>query len=70
MLENNLHPGRGREARRSSSSTAGSARPRATPPCLAAIKRELTRLGDDETLLVQSGKPVAVFETHAARRAC
>src|SRR5205823_4710357 len=25
---------------------------------------ELTRLGDDETLLVQSGKPVAVFETH------
>jgi urocanate hydratase len=28
------------------------------------IKRELTRLGDDETLLVQSGKPVAVVETH------
>jgi urocanate hydratase len=26
--------------------------------------RELQRLGDDETLLVQSGKPVAVFETH------
>ena len=25
-------------------------------------------LGDDETLLVQSGKPVAVFETHAERR--
>ena len=24
-----------------------------------------TRLGDDETLLVQSGKPVGVFETHA-----
>ena len=34
--------------------------------CLAAIKRELMRLGEDETLLVQSGKPVAVFETHAA----
>jgi urocanate hydratase len=30
----------------------------------AAIRRELTRLGDEETLLVQSGKPVAVFETH------
>ena len=34
--------------------------------CLAAIKRELMRLRDEETLLVQSGKPVAVFETHAA----
>ena len=29
-----------------------------------AIVRELTRLGDDETLLVQSGKPVGVFRTH------
>src|ERR1700760_4275778 len=28
------------------------------------IERELRRLGDSETLLVQSGKPVAVFETH------
>ena len=28
------------------------------------IERELQRLGDAETLLVQSGKPVAVFETH------
>src|SRR5205807_7194075 len=28
------------------------------------IRRELTRLGDDETLLVQSGKPVGVFTTH------
>ena len=52
-------------ARRTSSSTAGSARPRATTRRCAAIKRELQRLGDDETLLVQSGKPVAVFETHA-----
>jgi urocanate hydratase len=30
----------------------------------AAIRRELTRLGDEQTLLVQSGKPVAVFDTH------
>ncbi|HEX2195753.1 MAG TPA: urocanate hydratase [Actinomycetota bacterium] len=30
-----------------------------------AIVRELRRLGDDETLLVQSGKPVAVFRTHS-----
>src|SRR6187397_3006348 len=29
-----------------------------------AIVRELRRLADDETLLVQSGKPVAVFRTH------
>jgi urocanate hydratase len=29
-----------------------------------AIVESLTRLGDDETLLVQSGKPVAVFRTH------
>ena len=28
------------------------------------IVRTLDRLGDDETLLVQSGKPVAVLETH------
>jgi urocanate hydratase len=29
-----------------------------------AIVRELRQLGDDETLLVQSGKPVGVFRTH------
>ena len=29
-----------------------------------AIVATLRRLGDDETLLVQSGKPVGVFETH------
>jgi urocanate hydratase len=29
-----------------------------------AIVRELERLGDDETLLVQSGKPVGLFRTH------
>ena len=29
-----------------------------------AIVRELTALENDETLLVQSGKPVAVFRTH------
>jgi urocanate hydratase len=30
-----------------------------------AIVETLERLGDDETLLVQSGKPVGVFRTHA-----
>jgi urocanate hydratase len=63
MLENNLHPdvaerpeelvvygGLGKAARNRA--------------CYEAIVRELRSLGDDETLLVQSGKPVAVFETH------
>src|SRR5918992_926355 len=33
-------------------------------PSFEAIVRELTGLENDETLLVQSGKPVAVFRTH------
>jgi len=33
--------------------------------CFEAIVATLRRLGDEETLLVQSGKPVAVFPTHA-----
>jgi urocanate hydratase len=62
-LENNLHPdvaedpehlivygGRGKAAR--------------DPASLAAIKATLVDLSADETLLVQSGKPVAVFPTH------
>jgi urocanate hydratase len=32
--------------------------------CFHAIVRELERLGPEDTLLVQSGKPVAVFPTH------
>jgi len=32
--------------------------------CYEAIVRTLRELEDDETLLVQSGKPVAVFKTH------
>ncbi|HXK09981.1 MAG TPA: urocanate hydratase [Vicinamibacteria bacterium] len=32
--------------------------------CYEAIVRSLRELGDDETLLVQSGKPVGVFRTH------
>jgi urocanate hydratase len=35
-----------------------------TWPDYHAIVRELRRLGDDETLLVQSGKPVGVLRTH------
>ena len=33
--------------------------------CFDAILETLRRLGPDETLLIQSGKPVAVFRTHA-----
>ncbi len=33
-------------------------------PAFHAITRELKSLANDETLLVQSGKPVAVFRTH------
>ena len=33
--------------------------------CFDAILAALRDLGDDESLLVQSGKPVAVFRTHA-----
>jgi len=32
--------------------------------CFAAIVKSLKSLGGDETLLVQSGKPVGVFQTH------
>ena len=37
--------------------------------CFEAIVRR-SALGDDETLLVQSGKPVGVFRTHPGRRGC
>jgi len=33
--------------------------------CYDTIVETLERLGDDETLLIQSGKPVGVFRTHA-----
>jgi urocanate hydratase len=33
--------------------------------CFEAILKALRHLNDDETLLVQSGKPVGVFKTHA-----
>lgn len=65
MLENNVHPdvaekpdelivygGTGKAAR--------------NKDCYNALVRELQQLGNTETLLVQSGKPVAVFETHEA----
>jgi urocanate hydratase len=42
----------------------GSGRAARSHDALKAIVGTLLRLGDDETLLVQSGKPVGVFRTH------
>jgi urocanate hydratase len=42
----------------------GSGRAARSHEALRALVRALLSLGDDETLLVQSGKPVAVFTTH------
>lgn len=65
MLLNNLDPDVA-ERREASSSTARLRQGRAQSGCLEAILRELERLGEDETLLVQSGKPVADLP-HARR---
>ena len=48
----------------------GSGRAARSHEALRAIVRTLLELENDETMLVQSGKPVAVFRTHPARRAC
>ena len=42
----------------------GSGRAARSPQALRQIVRTLLRLREDETLLVQSGKPVGVFRTH------
>jgi urocanate hydratase len=42
----------------------GSGKAARNPAALRAIVRSLLQLGEDETLLVQSGKPVGVFRTH------
>jgi urocanate hydratase len=42
----------------------GSGKAARSHAALKAIVRSLLTLGEDETLLVQSGKPVAVFRTH------
>jgi len=67
-LRNNLHPD---VAERPEDLVVygGSGKAARDPASLEAIERTLMRLADDETLLVQSGKPVAVFRTfeHAPR---
>ena len=64
MLLNNLDP-EVAERREDLVVYGGSGKAARNPECLEAILRELRRLGDDETLLVQSGKAVGVFRTHA-----
>jgi urocanate hydratase len=65
MLENNLHPDVA-ERPQELVVYGGIGKAARSPAALEAIKAELTRLESHETLLVQSGKPVAVFETHEA----
>src|SRR5205809_2243043 len=43
----------------------GSGKAARNPEALRALVRSLIELGEDETLLVQSGKPVGVFRTHS-----
>ncbi len=67
-LRNNLHPD---VAERPEDLVVygGTGKAARSPAALAAIERSLVDLADDETLLVQSGKPVGVFRTfpHAPR---
>src|SRR5216117_855754 len=44
----------------------GSGKAARSPDALRALVRALLTLGEDETLLVQSGKPVGIFRTQAA----
>ena len=67
-LRNNLHPDVA-ERPQDLVVYGGSGKAARDQASLEAIERTLMRLADDETLLVQSGKPVAVFRTfeHAPR---
>ena len=64
MLMNNLDPEVG-ERPEDLVVYGGSGKAARNWECFDAIVRALRELGDDETLLVQSGKPVGVFRTHA-----
>lgn len=63
MLMNNLHPDVA-EHPHSLVVYGGIGRAARNWQCYDKIVEVLTRLEDDETLLVQSGKPVGVFKTH------
>jgi len=63
MLENNLDPDVA-ERPEDLIVYGGTGKAARSWPCFDAIVATLKRLRDDETLLVQSGKAVGVFETH------
>ena len=63
MLHNNLDP-EVAENPRELVVYGGIGRAARNWPCFDAIVRTLQRLEDEETLLIQSGKPVGVFRTH------
>jgi urocanate hydratase len=63
MLLNNLDPGVA-ELPEQLIVYGGSGKAARNHAALKAIVASLLRLGEDETLLVQSGKPVGVFRTH------
>ncbi len=63
MLENNLHPDVA-ERPHDLVVYGGAGKAARDWPSYHAIVRELQRLENDETLLVQSGRPVGVFRTH------
>src|SRR5947207_951094 len=65
MLLNNLDP-EVAERPRDLVVYGGSGKAARNPEALRAIVASLLELREDETLLVQSGKPVGVFRTHAA----
>ena len=65
MLHNNLDP-RVAENPRELVVYGGIGRAARDWKCFDAIVATLKRLEDDETLLIQSGKPVGVFKTHTA----
>ena len=63
MLMNNLHPDVAEDPERLVV-YGGIGRAARDWDCFERIVEVLKRLGDDETLLIQSGKPVGVFPTH------
>jgi urocanate hydratase len=63
MLQNNLDPAVAEDPA-NLVVYGGSGKAARNWDCLEAILRTLRTLGNDETLLVQSGKPVGVFTTH------
>jgi urocanate hydratase len=64
MIQNNLDP-EVAENPKSLVIYGGIGRAARNWPCFDAILEALRNLEDDETLLIQSGKPVGVFRTHS-----